>query len=443
MTIYWLRDENPVWKQSVEGMVERLSQLVVDKGDYAYFPQGSFAPGAKVSPDMPMPTGVWASLSGWLIEGLAHHYRVTGYEPARVLAEKLARYVKDHGAMFDSQGAFVGFDHFHHHTAAVLGIADLALATGDQELAEFVRKCYEHGKSIGDPLVGFFPEGQRGPDGSYKYAGGVQTSETCEVADMIAIGLKLAEMGYDDCWDDVARWSRNQFAENQMLRADWVYRRLESVSAPEKPVAAPSETGARAPERSVGSFAGWPTGNDFINHGSANFMHCCTGNGTRAIYYIWEHILRFFDGTLRVNLLLNRASPWADVLSYVPYEGRVDVKVKQSCNLEVRIPEWVKPEESTCTVNGKPRKLTFRERYAQMGGVNNGDLVAVTFPIAERTVKTTIGGKPYTLIIKGNDVVFIDPPGRWYPFYQRAHYRENQVRFRKITRFVSEQLIHW
>ena len=31
---------------------------------------------------------------------------------------------------------------------------------------------------------------------------------------------------------------------------------------------------------------------------------------------------------LSVNLLLNRASPWVDVDSHIPYEGRVDLKVK-------------------------------------------------------------------------------------------------------------------
>jgi hypothetical protein len=45
-----------------------------------------------------------------------------------------------------------------------------------------------------------------------------------------------------------------------------------------------------------------------------------------------------------VNLLLNRASAWADLDSYIPYEGRVDVRVKRDCELAVRIPEWVKPE---------------------------------------------------------------------------------------------------
>lgn len=52
-----------------------------------------------------------------------------------------------------------------------------------------------------------------------------------------------------------------------------------------------------------------------------------------------------------------------------------------------------------------------------------GDRVKLTFPIVERTVKTKLGGRLYTLVIKGNEVVSIDPPGKHYPYYQRDHYR--------------------
>jgi hypothetical protein len=150
-------------------------------------------------------------------------------------------------------------------------------------------------------------------------------------------------------------------------------------------------------------------------------------------------MIRFSGGTLSINLLLNRASPWADVDSYIPYEGRVDVRMKQTCDLEIRIPEWVEQEEISCVVDETPIELAFRGRYAQVGRVEGGGLVTLTFPISERTVETTIGDVPYTLIIKGNDVVSIDPPGKWCPLYQRAHYRENQARWVERERFVLAQ----
>ena len=94
-------------------------------------------------------------------------------------------------------------------------------------------------------------------------------------------------------------------------------------------------------------------------------------------------------------------------------------------------------------VNGESTELSFRERYAQVGDVAAGDLVAMTFPISERTQRTSIGAQPYTVVIKGNEVVFIDPPGKWHPLYQRAHYRTGRTRYRKVSRFTPSSEIRW
>ena len=172
-------------------------------------------------------------------------------------------------------------------------------------------------------------------------------------------------------------------------------------------------------------------------------MNCCLGNGARAIYYAWEHILDFKDRTLSVNLLLNRASPWADVNSHLPCEGRVDILIKTPCFLQIRIPEWVDPSETSCRVNGKIRKLQFNGRYALAGKAKKRDQVRLKFPIDERTVTASLGGRQYTLVVRGNEVVSIDPPGKYYPYYQRDHYRNDDVRWTRRGRFVSNRVFEW
>ena len=42
---------------------------------------------------------------------------------------------------------------------------------------------------------------------------------------------------------------------------------------------------------------------------------------------------------------------------------------------------------------------------------------------------------------KGNEVVHIDPPGKVWPLYQRAHYRENRTRWVYADRFASSESI--
>lgn len=449
MTVYSLLESGSVWKQAGRDLVDGLIDIAIDKGNYAYFPESDFTFGEPRAKDAKMPIGVASSTVGWVIQGLAQYYRATGYEPAIVLSGKLARYLKDYGGYYDRESRFHlegGQDdllHFHGHTLPLLGLVEHALVTGgDRELLEFAHKGYRYGKANGNVLVGYFPEVLEFP--AHK------NSETCAVADMIALGLKLTQAGVGDYWDDVDRWVRNQLAENQLLHADWVYRMAEQV--PPSPVDETYQTADRVPERNVGAFAGWPSPNDWFGvHLEGKFalphypgiMHCCTGNGTRALYYVWKNILHYSDGKLRVNLLLNRASPWADVDSHIPYTGQVDVKVKQKADLSIRIPEWVKPEEVRVTINSAERRLTFDGRYANVGSVKPGDVVTMTFPIEERTDKVFIEKKEYALVRKGNDVVCIDPPGYYHPLYQRAHYRVDHTRWRKITRFVAEKDIDW
>ena len=172
-------------------------------------------------------------------------------------------------------------------------------------------------------------------------------------------------------------------------------------------------------------------------------MHCCTGNGARALYYAWESILTCDQGRLAVNLLMNRGSRWADVDSFLPHTGRVDVRVKQPVELAVRIPEWVCPEQCQCRVNGDPASLTFAGRYAQCGRVSPNDVVTLTFPIAETTHHLQIEKGPYTVIRRGNDVVAIDPPGTNHPLYQRDHCRTDETPLRTVARFAPDTTLVW
>jgi hypothetical protein len=460
MTLYRLRDPSGPWDGEIRRIVDGLRAAAIDRGDYAYFPQGELYPDQPRAREAAMPVGIWSSLVGWTIQGLAQYHRVSGYEPAVDLAAKLARYLVFHGRYYGRDGEFLpnfagedggrvpyregvpGFEpgtvawkeyiHFQHHMVPMLGTLDHALAVGDRELAEFVRRAFEWARGKGNPLVGHFPENIDRPD--------LQTSELCEVAAMVGLALKLSAAGLGDYWDDADRWIRNQFAEGQLRRADWAYRLGEKGPTMPGPGFDPAvHCCDRVPERNLGAFAGWPSANDW----GWGIMHCCTGNATRALYYVWEHILTYRDGQLRVNLLLNRASAWADVDSHIPYAGQVDIKLKQAVELAVRLPEWVQPDEVRVRVNSRGREIGFEGRYAWVGWVEPGDIARLTFPIAERRDETWIEKSRYTLIRRGNEVVRIEPQGEHCPLYQRDHYRDGATLWREVERWVPEQQIDW
>ncbi len=444
--VYYQASGDPRWKEVGKRIVDGLTRQAVHRGDYAYFTQGVFGVNGISDPEVGHGTiGPWSNMPfGWIAMGLAQFYRSTGYEPALSLSGKLARYIRYHGGLFEANGHFTGAAmHFHGHLYSLLGMLEYGMAAGDWEMIQFVKKGYEFGTANMEPLVGYV--------GEYINPEEYNTSEICGVADMIALALKLTRAGAGDYWDDVDRWTRNQFAEGQLTSADWVDKMVR-----DKPVKKPLKneyfpdlfdpvdyTTENVGARSVGAFAGWPSVNDWQGHENRSIMHCCTGNGTRAIYYIWEHILTHGNGKLKVNLLLNRASSWADVNSHIPYQGRVDVRVKKASELSIRIPEWVKADDTRCLVNGKERSLTWEGRYAVVGRVNTKDDVTLNFPIGERIDKIRVEGHDYTLVRKGNEVVSVNPPGKHHPLYQRGRYRENETRFRTVERFVPERNVDW
>jgi hypothetical protein len=459
MTVYYLRDGNPMWKDAIEKMIRRLTAVAVVQDDYAYMPAGSVEPGADFGPG-PMPVGLTAEgNSALLIQGLAQYYRVTGYKPAIDLAAKLARYVRLHAQYYEPDGTpLVGEDeramfqnlghanianlrhggHGHGHSLGLLSVLEYAAAVNDAEALAFVRTGYEWIKaySSSSSLTGFFPE-MLVPD--------YDVSESCMNADMVGLALKLTDAGAGDYWDDADRWARNHFLESQLIDPAWVHR--VGARSPAQPVEG-QETSDHVAERCVGAFAGWSTGNDYVVRRPQDIntlQNCCQGNSLRAVYYLWEHILSSENGTLRVNLLFNRASAWCDIHSYIPYEGRVDLKIKQSCDRTlVRMPEWIQggSQEVICTVNGRPRSVQWQGRYVEAGHAKPGDTITVKFPISERTVQETIGGISYRLEIRGNTVVSIDPPGKNGPLYERTYYRQ-PVKWRKVDRFVPDSTINW
>ena len=251
----------------------------------------------------------------------------------------------------------------------------------------------------------------------------------CEVADMIALGLKLTELGLGDYWDDVDRWTRNMFAEGQLTpeRGEWLA--TAAAKLPSSPVDPLHESGDGVVERNIGAFGFPPAPNEW----GRPLRTAAPATARAPSTDLWQHMLTYQDGRLDVNLLLNRASPWADVDSHVPFAGQVDIKIKQPCRLAVRIPQWATPAATHCLVSGVERPLGWERRYALVGDVKPGDVASLTFPIVPHRETVWIEKQKYTLLMKGNDVITIDPPGATCPLFRRDHYLTDATRWRTMA----------
>jgi hypothetical protein len=258
----------------------------------------------------------------------------------------------------------------------------------------------------------------------------------------VALAIKLCDAGFD-CWEDVDQYVRNELVEQQLLQAGFL--EATSEAGPERPVNHPQETDDQVIERNIGAFAHY--GDDpakllLTGLGSAS---CCLQAGTQGLYYAWEGIVREKDGTVQINLLLNRASPWLDVDSYLPHEGKVVVRNKTARQLLLRVPRWADKGAVQCHVNEEVVSQTWLGNYVIFNQLNPQDTVRVQFPMVEEKATYTSQGRnspqptDYTLYLKGNDLVDIalraDATG--YPIYLRDHYRKDRAILTETERYVS------
>ena len=119
--------------------------------------------------------------------------------------------------------------------------------------------------------------------------------------------------------------------------------------------------------------------------------------------------MRGSDAT--VNLLLNRASPWLNVDSHLPYEGKVLLRNKTTTRLSVRIPAWVPGQAPRCRLNGKDASPLRVGQFLVFEDLRPRNEVALVFPMKTETATYRMLGDEYTCTFKGNTLVGIEPAG--------------------------------
>jgi hypothetical protein len=368
---------------------------------------------------------------GATAQGLAKCFELTGNERARETAARIISHMRQ--KYYQEDGTF-RFNHFHTAVFGLLAMHELAAATDDKELMDFASRAYEYGRGKGASIVGFFPEGvdQR-----------PAICESCETAEMAGLASLLSHAGRD-YWDDVDHYVRNQFAENQLMRADWIDQMVASDPHPPSRVF-PGDCTRNVARRVVGWFSSYANASNwFVDFPRApGLVACCLGNGSRSLYYVWENIVTESADVTRVNLLLNRASQSVDVNSHLPYTGRVDIHVKQDRKLLLRIPSWVEKDSVRMNRNGRALQFGWEGRYIAAGPVVTRDIVTVNFPLSEKTTRVQIGEESCRVRMRGSTVIDIEPRGATYPLYQRAAYRSDQTLWKNVERFVPERSVRW
>jgi hypothetical protein len=185
------------------------------------------------------------------------------------------------------------------------------------------------------------------------------------------------------------------------------------------------------------------------------------------MYEAWKAIVDCVGDVAQVNLLLNRVSSWTDVLSHLPYEGKVILRSKTARKVRVRLPKWVDKRAVRCRVNqgdiSTPlESMEWLANYLTVGNIAPGDEVVIEFPVVETTehwTETTYE-TTYTCQFRGNTLVDISPRGdrpaltrtksddglvfevaAGYPIYMRDHYGASDAPVKDTTLYVAPALI--
>jgi hypothetical protein len=365
-------------------------------------------------------------------------------------------------------GHFSG--HHHSYAAAMLGLIWYAQQTNDTHTMQFVRESYEYLRDFGIARIGLF-------------------GEMCTTGDMTLIAIKLSDAGVGDYWEDVDCYVRNQLVERQVTSAEKLQKAVESkpylkriypglpdtiqeeiTPDYEPPELDPiNETEQDVVNRCVGiwlSDSAYPT---HIPKIRLMWVICCTGNCPPALYAAWDRIVQYDDkkDSATVNLLLNRASPWMDINSYLPYQGKVVIKNKKAENISVRIPLWADKSKVKCKINNSNKKFFWTGNYLTITAVKPGRTITIEFPMVTAEEKYTLlwrddefwkesinpgsewkpKEKPneLKLTFKGNTLIDVSPrpDNPVYTLYERNHFKKSKAPMKKTTRFIPDKYIKW
>jgi hypothetical protein len=174
-----------------------------------------------------------------------------------------------------------------------------------------------------------------------------------------------------------------------------------------------------------------------LDIGFSTVEGCCLGAGIRACFLALDNAIPKKDekdDTVYVNMAFSRNSTWLEVISYHPYEGRIDIFVHDDENIAninniknvmVRIPSWVNKEEIQVSINDKLISADFENIFIKLSKIKKGDYIKIEYPLALNSKSETVNGTEYSVEWKGDTVIGINPKGEMYPIFERDCMKDN------------------
>lgn len=337
-----------------------------------------------------------------LIHPLVCRYEAAQDETALDLATGLANYLLGPSHYFNYKMEFFGHVHSAGWTAA--GLVRLGRVLDDSYYIEKGKGIYDYIRSISSSF-GWVPEYAQWHPMKEEH------SETCCIKDMIQCAHELILCGYDEYWNDINLFVRNQLIENQVRVSDYI---TVDNTLPDTA----SVTYRDIDKRILGGFSGGALPNSISLSKFRSIAGCCCGTAPVALKIAWDAAVDCQENRLTVNIPVDKTTENYEVHMEYPNEGKIVIIPKRNCDVAVRLYSWM--GENKCgKMNGCSTDLCFENGFAIFKNAPAGAVLEFFHDIETITKKEKIMGTEFNVVWRGCDVVDILPKGEHLRLYQR------------------------
>jgi len=84
-------------------------------------------------------------------------------------------------------------------------------------------------------------------------------------------------------------------------------------------------------------------------------------------FHCLKNAARFENGTLSVNLHIDKLMPQAEIRGYQPFKGLLSIQLWQACAVRVRVPDFVETGDLAVEVNGAKVAAKVFGNYLDLG----------------------------------------------------------------------------
>jgi hypothetical protein len=424
-------------ENALDALVDGLGAIAIWDGDAACFAGSQWRDGwldttltSDGAPDGRAKYGWGAQVA----LPLTRYYELTRRPAAGRLVEALLRYFVERSGLVAADGSFAG--HLHAEGYAPLAIAAVryAIVAGRDDWLAWADRLFQwvRGRST---RYGWVPDRSGLQATYYRYWYGIDTlpntCETCGLADAVELAIALAERGHPAYWDDVERWTRNHLLASQFGPASSLATRDSSASGADAAGSPPPPRALLAPSAQEGPLARVVAGafdNASLPAGLLGFRAsglspavegCCACSGLHGLFLAWQHAIVSQGGAVWVHLGISRDSPWAEIISYEPDTGRLDVQMHIEQPLRVRVPSWVPREALTLLVDEQPRTPQWDGDYLRFDALAPKQVVSLRYPLLDRTDEEHTEEGHLRVHWRGGTVVDVTPAGAGLDAYHR------------------------